>query len=92
MANEKKITVTKKLSMREFLTIIWMFEHPEEYAKGQRPDLDELFEEELEKIEKRTFRFTEKQKEVFDSYIDAYVAVRSFDEWIIKIKSKREIC
>lgn len=86
-----KITVTKKMSMREFLNILWMFENMAAFNRGERPDLSADLESELAKVEKRTFRFTEEEKKIFDDYFDKYVGRKSFDEWHTKVGKKPAI-
>lgn len=85
---QKKTTITKKMTLREYLTVCWMFENIEKYNAGERVDLSECDDVELSKEGKYSFRLTSMQKEQFDSFFDQFVTGKSFAAILGTVKKK----
>ena len=88
MIKPKKTTVTKFMSVRDYLCVCWVFENLEAYNMGEMVDLSDCDENELAKSQKFKFRLTKEQKEIFDGFFGKFVTGRSFASILDTIKKK----
>ena len=85
---QKKTTITKKMTLREYLTVCWMFENMERYQIGERVDLSDCDDIELSKESKYSFRLNAEQKIAFDNFFDQFVTGKSFAAILGTVKKK----
>lgn len=85
---ERRTTITKKMTLREYLTVCWMFENVEQYKNGLRVDLSDCDDIELSKEGKYSFRLTAEQKVMFDEFFNRFVTGKSFAAILGMVKKK----
>lgn len=91
MAGIKKVTITRKMSLREYVSLLWLFENPDKVDTNERLDLSEYDDNALSVVDKYTFRVTPEQKEICDKFFSRFVGGVSVASILGKIKKKIKI-
>jgi hypothetical protein len=77
-----KTTITKKMTLKDYIILAWTFEHPGE----EMVDLSCYEARDLAVQDKRSMRLTDKQKEYFNDYFNKFVVVGGIDTLIGGLK------
>lgn len=85
----KKVSITREMTMRDYINVLWAFENLGDYRSGKRIDLSDCVEDALNKVDKRVFKLSEEQRKVFDEVFPDYVGGVSCDVVYASIPKKR---
>lgn len=88
--NDKKTTVIKKITVRENIAILWIFENLDEYMQTGKVRFDFSDFDECELAEKKKFYFKVNswQKQIIDDYLDSFVQGISLGAYLGTLKRK----
>ena len=71
MIKQERRTVVKKMSNKDLLNILWLLENCKDVSDvdlTKLPDLSNVKQDNLNIINKQSFRLTDNQKQIFDKY------------------------
>lgn len=86
----KKTTIIKKITVRENIAILWIFENIDEYLQTGKVRFDFSDFDECELAEKKKFYFKVNtwQKQIIDRYLDSFVQGVSLGAYLGTLKRK----
>lgn len=91
MENEKKLRITKKITRREYMSILWIFENLEEYKQTGKVnyDFNQFDDAALSEQDKFSFRVTKDEKKIIDKYLDNFVGYVSLGAYAGTVKKNK---
>ena len=69
----KKKTVVRKISWKDYVTVLWILEHQKEYIEGEVVDLSMFPQETLDKVEKRCLYVSDEENELIKNYLELFL-------------------
>lgn len=78
----KKKTVVRKISWKEYVTVLWILEHRKQYEEGEICDLSMFPQEQLELVEKRCLYVDEEENEIIREYLGARRKKNTFESMV----------
>lgn len=78
----KKKTVVRKISWKEYVTVLWILEHRKQYEEGEICDLSMFPQEQLESVEKRCLYVDDKENEIIREYLGARRKKNTFESMV----------
>lgn len=87
---QKRNTVVRKISTRENVALLWIFENKEEYLSTGKVNFnfDDFDDAELAKKDKFYFKVTDAEKEIMDNYLNQFVQGVSLGAYVGTLKKK----
>ena len=78
----KKKTVVRKISWKEYVTVLWILEHRKQYEEGEICDLSMFPQEQLESVEKRCLYVNDEENEIIREYLGARRKKNTFESMV----------
>lgn len=78
----KKKTVVRKISWKDYVTVLWILEHQKEYIEGEVVDLSMFPQETLDKVEKRCLYVSDEENELIKNYLGARRKKNTFESMV----------
>ena len=78
----KKKTVVRKISWKEYVTVLWILEHRKQYEEGEICDLSMFPQEQLECVEKRCLYVDDEENEIIREYLGARRKKNTFESMV----------
>lgn len=87
---KKRKTIVRKITTRENIALLWIFENREEYAQTGKVNFcfDDFDDVELAKKDKFYFKVTDDEKEIMDDYLNQFVQGASLGAYLGTLKKK----
>lgn len=78
----KKKTVVRKISWKEYVTILWILEHRKQYEEGEICDLSMFPQEQLESVERRCLYVDDEENEIIREFLGARRKKNTFESMV----------
>ena len=78
----KKKTVVRKISWKEYVTVLWILEHRKQYEEGEICDLSMFPQEQLESVKKRCLYVDDEENEIIREYLGARRKKNTFESMV----------
>ena len=78
----KKKTVVRKISWKEYVTVLWILEHRKQYEEGEICDLSMFPQEQLESVEKRCLYVDDEENKIIREYLGARRKKNTFESMV----------
>ena len=78
----KKKTVVRKISWKEYVTILWILEHRKQYEEGEICDLSMFPQEQLELVERRCLYVDDEENEIIREFLGARRKKNTFESMV----------